>query len=210
MTKRQKEILDFIIEHYRKNGYYPTLMEIAKHFNLSAVSTIHEHLQKLEQEGYIKRTGKGKIGIVKKSPENENSFIFPYYGTISAGKPIAIESQTFEYIDLSDILRCENCYALRVKGNSMIDEFILNDDIIIVENRKEALNGEIVVAVIDGEETTLKKFYNLGNGYIKLVPANPDYEPMIYEADRVEIQGVLKGIVRSFKGLKKGALYDEE
>jgi repressor LexA len=85
----------------------------------------------------------------------------------------------------------------------MIDEFILNDDIIIVENRKEALNGEIVVVVIDREETTLKKFYNLGNGYIKLVPANPDYEPMIYEANRVEIQGVLKGIVRSFKGLKK-------
>lgn len=204
MTKRQKEILDFIISFKKNYGYYPTLHQIAEHFNLSAVSTVHEHIKKLEEEGYIKKN-KGRIEIID---YQNKPYLLPFYGTIAAGKPISIENITFEYIDLSDILRCKNCYALRVKGNSMIDEFILNDDIIVVENRKEALNGEIVVAVIDGEETTLKKFYNLGNGYVKLVPANPDYEPMIYESKRVEIQGVLKGIIRSFKDLKKGSFYE--
>ncbi len=204
MTKRQKEILDFIISFKKNYGYYPTLHQIAEHFNLSAVSTVHEHIKKLEEEGYIKKN-KGRIEIID---YQNKPYLLPFYGIIAAGKPISIENITFEYIDLSDILRCKNCYALRVKGNSMIDEFILNDDIIVVENRKEALNGEIVVAVIDGEETTLKKFYNLGNGYVKLVPANPDYEPMIYESKRVEIQGVLKGIIRSFKDLKKGSFYE--
>ncbi|WP_457621984.1 transcriptional repressor LexA [Persephonella sp.] len=203
LTKRQKEILQFIGQFYSQYGYSPTLKEIADYFGLSAVSTIHEHIEKLVKEGYLIRTGRGKIRINREKLFEEEPLKFPFYGNIAAGRPIEIEQDIFEYVDLTDLIQCDNCYALKVKGNSMIDEHIMDGDIIIVENRKDVLNGEVAVVLIDGEEATLKKFYLLDNGMVKLVPANEELEPMYYEADRVQIQGVVKGIIRSYRGLKR-------
>jgi repressor LexA len=198
MTAKQERILKFLEDFYRKNRRYPTLKEIAYHLNLSAVSTVHEHLERLVRSGFLKKEKRGVYKPVK------SIWTFPFMGYIAAGYPIEIEDTTFEYIDISDILNCDNCYALKVKGNSMIDEFIINGDIIIVENRQDVLDGEIAVVVIDNEETTLKKFYR-ENGLIKLVPANPDYEPMYFEPYRVKVQGILRGIIRDYKLLlKKG------
>ncbi|WP_457644588.1 transcriptional repressor LexA [Persephonella sp.] len=203
LTKRQKEILQFIGQFHSQYGYSPTLKEIADYFGLSAVSTIHEHIEKLVKEGYLIRTGRGKIRINREKFFEEEPLKFPFYGNIAAGRPIEIEQDIFEYVDLTDLIQCDNCYALKVKGNSMIDEHIMDGDIIIVENRKDVLNGEVAVVLIDGEEATLKKFYLLDNGMVKLVPANEELEPMYYEADRVQVQGVVKGIIRSYRGLKR-------
>ncbi|WP_456399766.1 transcriptional repressor LexA [Persephonella sp.] len=203
LTKRQKEILDFIHTFTSVNGYSPTLKEIANHFGLSAVSTIHEHIEKLIKEGYLIKTGRGKVKINREKFFEEEPLKLPFYGEIAAGRPIEIEQDVFEHIDLTEFIQCENCYALKVKGYSMIDEHIMDGDIIIVENRQTALNGETAVVLIDGEETTLKKFYLLEDGRVKLVPANPDMEPMYYEAERVQVQGIVKGVLRSYKGLKR-------
>ncbi|WP_457640752.1 transcriptional repressor LexA [Persephonella sp.] len=203
LTKRQREILEFIASFSSSHGYSPTLKEIAKHFGLSAVSTIHEHIEKLIREGYLQKTGRGKIKINRDKLFEEEPLKFPFYGHIAAGKPIEIEQDIFEYIDITDLIQCDNCYALKVKGNSMIYEHIMDGDIIIVENRQNVLNGEVAVVLIDGEEATLKKFYLLDNGMIKLVPANPELEPMYYEVNRVQVQGVVKGIIRSYRGFKR-------
>ncbi|WP_457626859.1 transcriptional repressor LexA [Persephonella sp.] len=202
LTKRQREILEFIATFTAEKGYNPTLREIAKHFGLSAVSTIHEHIEKLIKEGYLEKTGRGKVKVVREKLFEEDPLRFPFYGEIAAGRPIQVQPDIFEYVDVSDLIKCENCYALKVKGNSMIDEHIMDGDIIIVENRQEALNGEMAVVVIDGEEATLKKFYLEGDT-VKLVPANPELEPMYFEADRVQVQGIVRGIIRSYKGLKR-------
>jgi len=202
LTKRQKEILQFIASFSKQKGYNPTLKEIADHFGLSAVSTIHEHLQKLIKEGYLYKTGRGKFKINREKLFDEDPLRFPFYGEIAAGEPIHIQEDIFEHIDLTDLIDCENCYALKVKGYSMIDDHILDGDIIIVENRKDILNGEVAVVLIDGEEATLKRFYR-EKGFVKLVPANSNMEPMYFEAERVQVQGVVKGIIRSFKGLKR-------
>ena len=203
LTKRQREILEFIASFSSSHGYSPTLKEIAKHFGLSAVSTIHEHIEKLIREGYLQKTGRGKIKINRDKLFEEELLKFPFYGHIAAGRPIEIEQDIFEYIDITDLIQCDNCYALKVKGNSMIYEHIMDGDIIIVENRQNVLNGEVAVVLIDGEEATLKKFYLLDNGMIKLVPANPELEPMYYEVNRVQVQGVVKGIIRSYRGFKR-------
>ncbi len=202
MTKRQREILNFIEYFVSKFGYSPTLKEIAQHFNLSAVSTIHQHIENLIKEGYLKKTEGGKVVPVYANYELEKTVSLPFYGYIAAGLPIEAVPEVFEYIEVPSIMGCRNCYVLKVKGDSMVDEFILDGDLIVVENRQEALNGEIAVILIDGEEATLKKFYKEGNK-VKLVPSNPKYKPMFYDAERVMVQGIVKGIIRSYNIPKK-------
>lgn len=196
MRKKQQEILNFIESFYKRNRRFPTLKEIASHFNISAVSTVHEHLEKLVEEGYLKKV---KRGIYELS---YNVWSFPIIGYIAAGNPIEAVNDLFEIIDISNLLDSHNCYALKVKGNSMIDEHILNGDIIIVENRQTAINGEIAVVLIDNQETTLKKVY-FEDKMVKLVSANPNFEPMYFESERVRIQGVVRGIIRNYKSQLK-------
>lgn len=196
MTKKQQEILEFIKQFYQKNRRYPVLREICENFNLSAVSTVYEHLEKLERTGYIKKIKRGIYEIVNKEPS------LPFYGYISAGYPIQTSEDQFEYVDVSDIFDCENCYALKVKGNSMIDEYILNGDIVIIENRNDVLNGEIAVVLIDNTEVTLKKVYFEGDK-IKLVPANPEYKPLYFDTSKVRIQGVVRAVIRNYRGAIK-------
>jgi len=178
MTKRQREILNFIEFFVSKFGYSPTLREIAEHFSLSAVSTIHQHIDNLVKEGYLEKTKSGKIVPVYKNYELEKTVELPFYGYIAAGLPIEAVPEVFEYIEVPSIMGCKNCYVLKVKGDSMTDEFILDGDLIVVENRQEALN-------------------------VKLVPSNPKYKPMFYEPERVMVQGIVKGIIRSYNIQKK-------
>lgn len=202
MTKRQREILNFIEFFVSKFGYSPTLREIAEHFSLSAVSTIHQHIDNLIKEGYLEKTKSGKVVPVYKNYELEKTVELPFYGYIAAGLPIEAVPDVFEYIEVPSVMGCKNCYVLKVKGDSMIDEFILDGDLIVVENRQEALNGEIAVILIDGQEATLKKFYLEGDK-VKLVPSNPKYKPMFYEPERVMVQGIVRGIIRSYNIQKK-------
>jgi repressor LexA len=198
LSRRQREILEFITLFLREEGRPPTVREIASHFGL-AVSTVHEHLERLRREGYLIKDSRGRVAPSKEGITMDRVFAIPFYGYVAAGSPISAEGEVFDYVDLSELVMCDNCYALRVKGNSMIEDHILDGDILIVEKVHEVPNGAVAVVLIDGTEATLKRFFKLSGNLVKLVPENPDMEPIVLPADRVQVQGILRGIVRSYR-----------
>jgi SOS regulatory protein LexA len=196
ITKRQKEILDYISGYIDRKGYAPMYEEIRGKFGLSAVSTVHEHIEALIKKGYLKRH-KGRVRNLGVPQKPKPWLEIPLSGVITAGKPIeAIENPT-ETVKLakSPALRGE-IYALKVKGDSMIDACIFDGDIVVVRKNKNPENGDTVVAVIDDNEATLKKFHK-ENNRIRLEPANPDYKP-IYRKN-AEIRGVVVKVIRNLK-----------
>lgn len=200
LTKRQKQLLDFISQFYSKNGYPPTHEEMAGALNVNSVATIHDHLTQLLKKGFIK-IYKGSvrgIEIVEKAIKgNVNMIELPVIGLIAAGKPIeAIENRT-STIKVSTNLISGNkrAFVLKVKGESMIEEGILDGDYVVVEEQNTAENGDIVVALLENEMATLKKFYR-EKGRIKLMPANASMQP-IY-ATNVTVKGRVKGIIRRY------------
>jgi len=196
LTKRQKEILDYVSEYIQKNGYSPYYDEIGEKFGLSAPSTVHEHITELVNKGYLLRDEKSPRGIAV-IPKKKQYMEIPLLGLIRAGKPIEDIETANEYIKIvrEPVLK-GNLYALRVEGDSMIEEGIFNNDIIIAKKQSVADNGDMVVAIIDENEATLKKFY-VEKNRIKLQPANHKYEP-IYRKE-VEIRGVIIKIIRNLK-----------
>ena len=160
LTKRQKEILDFIEEAIRKNGYAPSLEEISRHFKLNSISTIHNHLVNLEDKGLIRRRWNRARAIeVVPRHENPEARDVPLAGVIAAGEPIeAIRGQELVAVP-EDMIGHRDVFVLRVRGESMIDEQVRDGDFVIVENRPDPRNGEMVVALLNGANATLKKFY---------------------------------------------------
>ncbi|MFA5247998.1 MAG: transcriptional repressor LexA [Patescibacteria group bacterium] len=196
LTKRQKEILEYISLYIEKKQYSPTYDEIKNNFGLSALSTVHEHITELVNKGYIKRGDKNPRGI-SLTPKKKQYMEIPLSGVIRAGSPIEALETTDEFVNVVREPSLKgSLYALKVKSNSMIGEGIFNDDIIIAKKQSTAENGDTVVAVIDDNEATLKKFFK-EKGMIKLQPANPTYRP-IYRKN-VEIRGVVVKIIRNLK-----------
>lgn len=196
LTKRQQEIFEYISSYIDKNNYSPTYEEIKDNFGLSALSTVHEHITELVNKGYLLRDEKSPRGI-SVIPKKKQYMEIPLLGLIRAGKPIEAIETVNEFIRIvREPFLKGNLYALKVEGDSMIEEGIFNDDIIIAKKQSVADNGDMVVAIIDENEATLKKFY-VEKDKIKLQPANPKYEP-IYRKD-VEIRGVVVKIIRNFK-----------
>lgn len=197
VSKRQKEILKFIKKYVSKYGYSPSLEEIAKNFGLSSLSTIHYHLTKLEGEGLISRYDYLPRSI---QLENQTSIQFlqiPLVGLIAAGEPIeALEEPETISVSKSMLSSSGNHYALKVKGDSMIEEGIFDGDTVIIKKQDIAENGEVVVALINGNEATLKKIYREG-GKFKLQPANPRFKP-IYTKELL-IQGKVTGVLRALE-----------
>lgn len=195
LTKRQKQVLDFIKEYQERRKYSPSLEEIRKHFGLASVSTADFHISKLESLGYLKRkyNKPRSIEIVKKEPMVK----IPLLGTIAAGEPIeAIQNKEIIAIPKNKIPSSSEVYALRVVGNSMIDENINDGDIVLVKHQATAENGQKVVALIDNYEATLKKFYK-EKGHIRLQPANKSMEPLIFRNGRdISIQGIVLDVIR--------------
>jgi repressor LexA len=204
LTRRQSEILNYVREYVAQNGISPTLEEIAHAFGVSRV-TIFGHVGELEDKGFLKRPTRGiSRGILlthdgtdsqqesSDGASNQRAGV-PILGSIAAGRPIAaVESEeTFSFDDL--IPPQADVYMLRVQGNSMIEDAICDGDMVLVEKRTTARNGETVVAILDDEETTLKRYYKETKGF-RLQPANSAMAP-IY-ADRVEIRGVVIGVIR--------------
>ncbi|MBP9771899.1 MAG: transcriptional repressor LexA [Candidatus Pacebacteria bacterium] len=198
ITKRQKEVLDFVKRSSKKKGYSPSLEEIQKAFNFASVSTAHFHVSKLRDLGYLtKEENKSRsIDVV----ENEPMIRIPLLGTIAAGSPIeAITLKEMVAIPRSRAPQSAEIYALRVSGNSMIDENIKDGDIILVKQQQTAENGDRVVALLDNQEATLKKFYR-EKGHIRLQPANKRYEPIIIRGDRdIKIQGIVLDVISEEK-----------
>lgn len=196
LTRRQRQILDFLRAYQAENGISPTLEEIAEEFGVNKV-TIFGHVAELERKGLIRRPQRGvSRGLqIVEDQETDSSQSLPILGSIAAGSPIEAIEDT-ETLDLGDLVpRGREVYALRVKGESMIEDAIADGDIVLVERRAHAQNGETVVAVLEDGEATLKRFYREGNG-IRLQPANASMQPIL--VPDVEIRGVVVGVVRRY------------
>ncbi|NNL67866.1 MAG: transcriptional repressor LexA [Myxococcales bacterium] len=199
LTKRQREILDYVRLFIRENGYSPSLEEIGRHFGLSSVATVHKHVQHLVQKGQLRKAWNRSRSVEPVEPGDAEAGVeIPLLGTVAAGNPIAAIEVPEKIAVPEHLLRNGTpVYALRVAGNSMIEEQIRDGDTVIVESRQEARDGETVVALIRGEEATLKKLYRKGDT-VRLMPANPDMEPIDVPARDVEVRGVVTGLLRAY------------
>ena len=199
LSKRQKQVYDFINKFVDKQGYAPSLEEMAHHFGLSAASTIHYHVSELVKKGFLNRRWNANRSLeVVNHQTSSLSLVVPLLGTIAAGRPIeAIEQQ--ETIELPpSLIGRKDTYVLRVQGDSMIEEHIREGDYVVVEKREVADNGETVVALLNGSEATLKKFYREKGGKIRLQPANAKIPPIFCNEEECTIQGVVIAILRKF------------
>ena len=197
LTRRQREIVDFLERYTDEHGMSPTLEEIAQSFGVNKV-TIFGHVSELEKKGVLVRAAKGVsrgLQLAEFDEETKGATALPIKGTIAAGVPIeTIENE--EVFQLDDLVPPQSdVYVLRVSGDSMIEDAICDGDLVLVERRETARNGETVVAVLPEEEATLKRFYR-ENGHVRLQPANSTMEPII--ADSVEVRGVVIGVVRKY------------
>lgn len=200
VTPRQRQIYDYLGRYADAHGYAPTLAEIGKQFGLSSPASVHHILSGLEREGLVKKIPHVSRGIeVVREEASEQESEIPLLGVVAAGQPIEAILSHETLLVPRDFLGRERLFALRVRGDSMIGEQIREGDCIVVESRQTANNGELVVALVDGSDATVKKFYHEHN-QIRLEPANPRYKPIIITPpDRVSIQGVVRGLIRKYK-----------
>lgn len=196
LTKRQAQILEYIKNFISENNYAPSYREIGRHFNLTSTATIAEHIESLKAKGHLDHEENlaRSIQITVNSANEEGFFMIPLLGSIAAGKPIEA-IRTNETLDIPKDMMGNNVFALKVKGESMIEDGILNGDYIIVEQTRTAKNGDIVVALIDHDNVTLKRFYK-EKDRIRLQPANSAMKPMYFS--KIAIQGKVKGVIRKF------------
>jgi repressor LexA len=195
LTRRQREIYQFVKDHIRRLGYAPSIMEIAKRFQLSSPATVHKHLGHLEDKGLIRRRQNQSRAIelvedLQREPE------YPLLGNIAAGKPLEV----FEAREMMSLLpdpQGKDLFVLQVRGDSMIDDHIQDGDYVIVERRDQADNGETVVALLDNDSATLKRFYR-EKDHVRLQPANELMPPIIVKDGEFKIQGVVVGVLRKF------------
>ena len=200
LTKRQREILDYLGSYDEKNGYAPTFEEIADYFNYNSLATVHEHLSNLERKGYIKRHyNESRAITIVPSDVFSRSLELPLLGTVAAGAPVeAVESNETIAVPEGFVGSRGSHYVLRVKGNSMIDEQIRDGDFVVVQERKSASNGEMVIALIDGSAATVKRFFKERDGRVRLQPANESLAPMYYRDADLAIQGIVVGVLRRY------------
>ncbi len=200
LTKRQREILDFLSDYVADRGYAPSFEEIAHKFDYSSLATVHEHLSNLERKGYIRRSYNESRAIeILPSRHSRQAVELPLLGTVAAGLPIE-ELATGESIAVPDsfVRRSGNHFALRVRGNSMVDEQILDGDFVVVHERQSADNGEMVIALTHGSSATVKKFYRERDGRIRLQPANETMAPIYLHENDITIQGIVVGVLRRY------------
>jgi len=201
LTPRQLDVIVAIRNFRHIHGYSPTMQELADQLGTSKV-TIFEHVGALEKKRVLKRD-KHKARSLEiisdeRLPDENRSTKLPLLGNIAAGSPIeAVENR--EELDLEKVFHSKNgVYVLRVRGESMIDDHLMDGDYVVIERRENAKSGEQVVALLDTGEATLKRFYKESGGKVRLQPANKTMEPRILEANRVRIQGVVIGVLRSY------------
>lgn len=200
LTRRQKQILDFLENYIRTNGIAPSFEEIADQFAFSSLATVHEHLTNLERKGYIHRTHNESRAIEILPPRGQSGASeIPVLGRVAAGTPIE-SLMTGDTLAVPDGLlpRRGPNYALQVQGESMIDDHIVDGDYVVVHGKQAAENGEMVIALVNGSEATVKRFYREQGGWIRLQPANAAMQPMRFQERDVLIQGVVVGVIRKY------------
>jgi repressor LexA len=200
LTKRQKQILDFLELFLAEYGYPPSYEEIAKNFGYTSLATVHEHLENLEQKGYIRKSynASRSIELLPSASGQASAIELPLLGLVAAGQPIeAVPDQETVTVPEDFVSRGGRHYVLRVRGDSMIDEQIRDGDYVVVNSRNTANNGEMVVALVQGDSATVKKFYHEGDR-VRLQPANVAMGPMYYPSRDVAVQGVVVGVIRRY------------
>ena len=198
LTKRQREILDYLNQFIQQNGYAPSLEEIGRRFGLSSLATVHKHLTNLQEKGFIKRAWNRSRSVEMVPTTTAGRAVeLPLLGYVAAGVPIEAVASNETIAVPEDLVGRRDTYVLRVRGNSMIDEQIRDGDFVIVEDRKTAQNGETVVALLSGSDVTLKKFFR-ENGRVRLQPANPSMQPIFVDPDNLQVQGVVVGVMRRY------------
>lgn len=206
LTKRQKEFLDFLAGFLEKRGYSPSYEEIAEGLDLASLATVHKHIMALETKHYVKR-GFNQSRSLEISPkyyeeqrqhrQTPPALEMPLLGRIAAGLPVeAIAGQ--DTLSFSDFAGNPETYALQVRGESMIEDHICSGDYVLVEKATDARDGDIVVALVDGMETTLKRFYREPGDRVRLQPANAAMEPIFLPQDSVTIQGKVLAVLRRY------------
>jgi repressor LexA len=205
LTRRQKDVLDFIAGYQVENGYNPSYEEIARGLKLSSIATVHKHISALAKKNYLSRGANQSRSVevapryVQEQSRNkfEASLTVPIHGTIAAGQPVQA-FDTADTLSFADFVGHKETYALRVRGNSMVEDHICDGDMILVESTKDASDGQIVVALVGGSETTLKRIYREQGNMIRLQPANETMSPIRVPASQVEIRGRLLAVLRKY------------
>jgi repressor LexA len=206
LTPRQKQLLDFLVGFIGEHGYNPSYEEIASGLNLASLATVHKHISALERKSYIRR-GHNQSRSIEISPqylaeyrassERHAPADVPLLGRIAAGSPVeAIQGS--ESLCFSDFAGNPDTYALEVRGQSMIDDHICSGDYVLVQRTAEVRDGEIVVALVEGSDATLKRFYREPDGKVRLQPANSGMQPIIVDQSAVEVQGRVLAVLRKF------------
>jgi len=204
LTKRQKQVLDFIAGFQDENGYCPSFEEIAHGLDLASLATVHKHISALETKNYLKR-GFNQSRSLELAPKYlqeqrraKPAAEIPLLGRIAAGAPVESMAQR-ETLSFAEFTGNANTFALEVRGNSMIDDHICDGDLILLEKVALARDGEIVVALVGGNETTLKRFYREPGDQVRLQPANSMLKPIVVPAREVQIQGRLLAVLRKYR-----------
>lgn len=200
LTRRQREILSFLADHFETKGIAPSFEEIASRFNYNSLATVHEHLTNLERKGYIRRKYNESRAIeILPSEVYQRAIELPLLGSVAAGAPIEV-MQNGESMAVPDgmLRRGGSHYVLRVRGDSMIEEHIRDGDYVVVNDRKAADNGEMVIAMLDGAGATVKRYYRERDGRIRLQPANENMQPFFVHEDDIRIQGIVVGVIRRY------------
>lgn len=201
LTKRQREILSYLEGYIRDRGYAPSFEEIAEQFRFASLATVHEHLTNLERKGYIRRSYNESRSVEVLPPRGVSGATeIPLLGTVAAGLPIEslMHQESLAVPDAMLPRRGGPNYGLRVTGDSMIDEHIQDGDYVVVHGRQSAENGEMVIALVNGSEATVKTFYREPGGWIRLQPANQAMPPLRFQENEVLIQGVVVGVIRKY------------
>lgn len=199
LTKRQKEVYDYVARFITRHGYAPTLEELGAHFRLSSLATVHKHLSNLERKGLIRRRWNCSraIELVPRAAEHGRTVELPMLGYVAAGRPIEAVEMADQFAVPEEFVRRDRTYVLRVRGDSMVEEGILDGDFVVVEERETAENGETVIAMVNGE-ATIKRFYRDGDSRVRLVPANATMAPLEYPAEAVTVRGVVVAVMRKY------------
>ena len=200
LTKRQREILDYLNEYQEAQGYAPSFEEIAEHFDYSSLATVHEHLSNLERKGYIKRSYNESRAIeILPSDVFAKAVELPLLGAVAAGTPLEAQltGETMS-VPESFVRRSGQHYVLKVCGNSMIDAHIADGDFVVVQEKPSADNGDMVIAMLGTGGATVKKFFRERDGRVRLQPANESLAPMYVNENEIAVQGIVVGVMRRY------------
>lgn len=196
ITRRQKDVLDFLTKFIARHGYAPTFEEIASHFNFRSKGTVYRYIQTLKEKRFIRHEW-NRTRAIELAPVMEEVIPLPVLGVVAAGKPIRSGDLNEQIGIPTELLSSGGHYILKVQGESMVDEHIMDGDFVIVQEKSSAEDGQTVVAMIDQEKATIKK-YRRRNGTVELIPANPSLKPLVVDVRRVTIQGIVVGVLRKY------------